>query len=141
MKINHLALVAVFMLAFANCKKNADQPATWLTSKIWKRALIDKDPSTNPQGANIYYAVQNCEKDDTFKFGTDGNLAINRGAQKCELNEQQNETQTYSVDRAKKELIINGVKFTLTEETTEQIKYYATVPFATGYQQLIFLLQ
>jgi hypothetical protein len=137
MKIKNLTLIAFIILTISSCKKNSDNALNTLTTKTWKRALNDKNPSTNLQGTTLYYAVQNCEKDDTFKFGSDGNLILNRGTDKCESNE----TQNYTLDRTKKELIINGNKFTLAEESSDQIKYYAAIPQASGFSYLIYLLR
>lgn len=141
MKIKYFVLTTLIILTLSSCKKNSNNSSNILTNKIWKRALNDKNPSTNPQGEVIYYPVQNCEKDDTFKFSTDGSLLVNHGTIKCESNELQNETQTYSLDRTKKELIINGIKFTLAEESSEQIKYYSVITQTSGFRYLIFLLQ
>lgn len=131
-------LIAIFL---TNCKKDNPGSSDILISKTWKRALNDKNPSTNPSGPIIYYAVQNCEKDDTFKFNSDGTLALDRSANKCDLGENQNVTQSYTVNRTNKELVIEGTKYTLAEETDSQIKYYTVIPSATGVQYLIYLLQ
>ncbi|KHJ37477.1 hypothetical protein PBAC_23210 [Pedobacter glucosidilyticus] len=141
MKIKLSVFLTLTLLTLLACNKDEDSSSTTITSKIWKRALIDKNPSTNPQGAMSYYAVLDCEKDDTFKFESNGNLVINRGANKCETSEDSNNTQTYTLNRANKELLINGARFTLAEESSEQIKYYATLPMASGFSQVIFLLQ
>jgi hypothetical protein len=85
--------------------------------------------------------VQNCEKDDTFKFGVDSKLEINKNSDKCDQNENQNSTQTYTLNRTTKEFIINVTKFTLAEESNNQIKYYEIVPSNTGFEYIIFLLQ
>ena len=143
MKSKYLSLLIVLLFAFSSCKKDNKQPANILTSKTWKMGLVDENPATNPPGNILYYPVQDCDKDDTFKFTPDGNLIIDRGTDKCSLDELLTETQTYTLNRSTKELVINGVKFTLAEESTSQIKYYAQIPtpFSTNYQYLIFLLQ
>jgi hypothetical protein len=132
-------LIAIFSLT--NCKKDNPGSSDILLSKTWKKALSDKNPSSNPSGTVTYYAVQNCEKDDIFKFNSDGKLTLNKNADKCDPNENQNVTQSYTINRTSKELVIDGTKFTLAEETNSQIKYYTVVPSATGFQYLIFLLQ
>jgi len=132
-------LIPIFLLT--NCKKDNSSLSDILISKSWKRALNDNNPSTNPSDNVIYYVVQNCEKDDTFKFNSDGKLALNRNTDKCDESETQNVTQTYTINRTKKELVIEGTKYTLAEETNSQIKYYTVIPSATGLQYQIFLLQ
>ena len=141
MKTSLLSLLLIMFFTLTNCKKETSSSAEILTTKIWKRSLTDMNPSSNPSGSVIYYAVQNCEKDDVFKFNTDGNLEINKNSDKCDPNETQNTTQNYSLNRTTKEFIINGIKYTLAEESNTQIKYYATVPLNSSFQNLIFLLQ
>lgn len=128
-------------MGFSNCKKDSESSSNVLTLKTWQRGLNDKNPSTNPAGTVLYYPVQNCEKDDTFKFGTDGNLILNRNAAKCDQSESQIETKAYTLNRTTKEFVIDGTKFTLAEESNSQIKYYAPIPTPTGFQYLVYLLQ
>ncbi len=141
MKIKLLPIMAISLFLFSNCKKEKSNPINIIESKAWKRALVDKNPSTNPVGSILYHPIQNCEKDDTFKFNDDGNLIVDKNADKCEPNEVQIETQKYTINRTTKELIINGTKYTLAEESDLQIKYYGTLPSGTGYNYVVFLLQ
>jgi hypothetical protein len=141
MKINLLSILLFAFFTLTNCKKENTSSSEILTAKTWKRALNDLNTSSNPSGSVIYYAVQNCEKDDTFKFGVDSKLEINKNSDKCDQNENQNSTQTYTLNRTTKEFIINGTKFTLAEESNNQIKYYEIVPSNTGFEYIIFLLQ
>jgi hypothetical protein len=139
MKTNLLVTVLLLTFVFSSCKKDGN--SSILSSGTWTRALNDKNRATNPSGRILYYAVRNCEKDDTYKFTLDGKLLINRNADKCDPDELQNETQSYSLNRATKEFIINGYKFTLAEESGRQIKYYAPLNSGTGYDYIVFLLQ
>ncbi len=141
MRVNIFIGILLVLVAFAGCKKDEQDPPQILTSKIWERGLIDKNPSTNPEGDVIYYAVRDCEKDNTFKFDTKGELIINKNDEKCKPNEPQIEIENYSINRAEKQLIINGIEYTLAEESENQIKYYSAISTETGYEYLIFLLQ
>ena len=141
MNIKFLTFILIAVLGLTNCKKNKSTSTDILTSKTWKIALNDKNMSTNPTGTVTYLSVQNCDLDDTFNFGKDGKILINKGAVKCEQNETQNSTQTYILNRTTKEFTINGTKFILAEESSSQIKYYTAIPRASGFQFLIFLLQ
>ncbi len=136
-----LLTLFVLLFAFSNCKKDDTSSSNILLSKTWKRALYDKNPSTNPQGTILYHFVRDCEIDDTYKFGSDGNLMVNKNSDKCDQSELQTENQVYTLNRTNKELIINGTKFTLAEESNNQIKYYTPVSSGNGFQNLIFLLQ
>jgi len=141
MKIKPLMIITLVIFSFTNCKKDSASSLPIISAKTWIRGLNDKNLSTNPAGTITYYPVQNCEKDDTFKFGVDGNLVWNRNKEKCASSESLIETQPYTLNRTTKELTINGLKFTLAEESNNQIKYYTPVPSSTGIQYLIFLLQ
>lgn len=141
MKNIQLFILTASLFLFSNCGKENINSTDILVSKTWKRGLIDKNPSSNPTGKILYYAVLNCEKDDVFKFNSDGKLTINRSIEKCDINENQSETQTYTLDRTTKKLVINGIEYTLAEESKEQIKYFSPVPSTTGSDNLIFLLQ
>ncbi|OAQ39212.1 hypothetical protein A5893_11130 [Pedobacter psychrophilus] len=143
MKIKKLLLFTLTVLTLSNCKKNSDNSLETLTTKTWKRALNDKNPLTNPPGANqnSYGAIQDCDLDDTFKFQSNGNLIINRGSNKCSQSEIYSENQTYTIDRTKKEIYINGEKYFLAEESKVQIKYYRAIPATTGFNYIILLLQ
>ena len=136
-----ILIVTLFVFGASSCKKQTADSQETLTSKSWKRALNDLNPSTNPQGPVLYYAVRNCEKDDTFTFGSSGKLVIDRSNDKCDPNESQTENQSYTLNRQTKALVINGTTFTLAEESNTQIKYYAVVPMPGGFQYLVFLLQ
>ncbi|OGX80864.1 hypothetical protein BEN47_06315 [Hymenobacter lapidarius] len=137
-----LLLASATSLVFTSCEKNASAPQVKeaLLTKTWKRGIQDKNPPANPANAS-FYPVQSCEQDDTFTFAADGMVLINQGATKCSQNEPQTITQAYSINRATKELRINGQKFKLLEETEQQIKYSAELPPTTGFSSLIFLLQ
>jgi hypothetical protein len=141
MKTNLLLTALLFVIAFSNCSRDKESQLNTLTSKTWRRALTDLNPTTNPQGQIIYYAVLNCEKDDTFKFNEDGSLIIDRNDNKCAQDELQIENQSYSLNRQTKELIIDGTTYILAEESNKQIKYYTVLPTTNGFQYLIFLLQ
>jgi hypothetical protein len=143
MKSKFLTIIFLILIAFPSCEKEEENSTEILLSKTWKRGVVDKNPSTNPTGYEIGYAiVSDCDKDDTFKFDSDGNLIINRNANKCDQNELQTENVTYYLDRTTKEFTIDGIKYTLAEESKSQIKYYILVPSGVSFgKYAIFLLQ
>lgn len=142
MKTKFLIIFALLLLTFSNCNKEDVSSTNILISKTWKIGIVDINPSTNPDGELSYNIVHDCEKDDTYKFGIDGNLIINRYAVKCDQNELQTETLSYTIDRTTNKLVIDGINYTLVEETNNQIKYYATIPSGVSYSiSLMFLLQ
>lgn len=142
MKIKLYLIVVLFSLTLLHCKKDdKTSPTSILTSKVWHRGFTDLNPATNPPGNAIYHAVKDCERDDTFTFGVDGKLTLDRGDDACDPGEAQVERELYTIDRPAKELVIAGTTYTLAEESSEQIKYYANIPSGTGFESLVFLLQ
>ena len=143
-RITQFALVVIFtiyLIAFSNCKKE-EHLSDILTSKTWKRGSVDLNPSTNPAGEYQYYPIWYCDTDDKYTFSKDGNLVIERGANKCEPDEIQTETLLYSIDRETNILIIDSTTYILAEESETQIKYYILVPHGTNLTNyVIFLLQ
>lgn len=134
MKHKLLPLFSILGLCFFSCKKDKINDSSILTSTTWKWSMVDKTPSINPSHGNVlYYPVKDCEKDDSFNFGSNGNLTINRGTDQCNENESKTESQKYILDQSSKKITINGTTYTLLEETKQQIKYYATLPNTTGF--------
>ena len=140
MKTTQIILIAFTIFIFSGCSKNNENIADALTSKTWKKGLVDKNPSTNPKERTMYSPIYDCEKDDTYKFRSDEKLVLNKSTVKCDQNESQTETHNYTIDRANKRLIINGYPYSLAEESATQIKYYAAVPFSDGLVNVIYLL-
>lgn len=140
MKTKILSFLVLFTFVFLSCKKNEDNASVSLTSKTWKRTLVDKNTATNPSGSVMYYARQDCEKDDTFKFGEDAKLIINKGSSKCDASEAQTVTENYSFNATTKELVINGDKFTLAEISKTQLKYYTPLPPVSGNAQYLLYI-
>ena len=142
MKTNIIIIFAFLLVAFTNCKKEDNGSVNILCSKTWERGVVDLNSLTNPSGEILYEPVPDCVKDDSFRFNSDGIILINRNSNKCDQNELQNESLSYSIDRTEKELIIDGITYTLLEESHNQIKYSAFVPNGTSFgRNLIFLLQ
>lgn len=132
--------LAFAILLFVSCKKDTVN-LDILTSKTWRPTLVDKNTSSNPQGNNLYYALLNCEKDDIYKFQPDGKLVVNHGSNECNDAETTIETLNYSYNRTTKELMINGVKYIVAEETSSQLKYYTATSSMTTSNNLIFLFE
>ena len=136
-----LPWVFILLITFLiSCDKENNKPKSYLQSKSWKLAMVDKNASTNPQENVLYYAVRNCQKDDTHQFGATGSLTINQGTSKCDSNEDPTKTVPYTYDKASKELVIDGIKYTLAEESATQLKYYTLIPTTTGFTNLVYLL-
>lgn len=139
MKILQLLILLMTVSFCLQCKKD-NQETDALTTNKWKRGLTDKNISSNPPGRILYHTALNCQKDDELKFNPSGTLMINNGADKCDADEPEAESLTYSYNRASKEFVIDTERYTLAEETDNQIKYFAPLPSASGYDYVVYLL-
>ncbi|MNJ92880.1 hypothetical protein D3C87_105540 [compost metagenome] len=143
-KISQLFVFTILMVVtvFLACKKDENEELIEIiTSKAWRFGLTDLNTRTNPSGTVTYFAVPECEQDDTFTFKTDGTMVRTFGAKKCEGNTATSKTVNYSFNKETKELIIDGIKYSVAEENKSQFKYVLTVPEATGFSNRIYLLQ
>jgi hypothetical protein len=132
-------IIGLFLVcSFAGCKKKDDSV---LTSKTWRKSRNDKNAATNPPGSVFYLFASPCELDDTYSFETNGNLKITSGASACFSGEAPEINKSYSLNRSNKELIIDGNKYTLAEETKEQLKYYSPAPSVTGFQYVVYIFE
>jgi hypothetical protein len=140
--LKRLATLTLIMFVFACKKDESEEIIDVLTSKTWRLGLKDLNTTTNPGGtANTYYAVPECEQDDTFLFKTDGTLVINYGTKKCEGNAATTKTVNYNFNKQTKEITIDGQKFNVAEENKTQFKYVKVIPGTSGVSNVIYLLQ
>lgn len=131
MKINALAsrmfflglLISISLLHFG-CKKNQQKTLKQdlLTEHLWKYAGYISNPATNPPEASIIKPVADCEKDDILRFDPNGTVFIYRDAQKCDINEAERSTENYSLDLAKKKLVLSGLTYDVFELSENELK-------------------
>lgn len=136
-----LSVLFLFVLVLACKKDENEEMIDIITSKAWKFGLTDLNTHTNPSGNNAYYAVLECEKDDTFTFKADGTVVRVFGAKKCDDDTGTSKTLNYSFNKETKELVIDGVKFTVVEENKSQFKYVLVTTATSGASNRIYLLQ
>lgn len=141
MKRQLIPFLILFVFIFTSCDKSIVKDENIFMTKTWKRGIIDKNPNSNPPGKIGYYAVLECEKDDTLKFNTVSTLTIEKGQNKCNSTESSTEIIQYTYDNLKNELIMDGVKYIVTEESNGQIKYLAPTPSLTGYDYVAYILE
>ncbi|QJD98171.1 hypothetical protein HH214_20975 [Mucilaginibacter robiniae] len=131
----YLLIIVITGWCSSACKKEKNDMQSLLTSKQWKKAHVDTNPSSIPQFLTVgYVPVASCEEDNTYKFNSNGKLQVNSGSKHCDDKEAKNESLNYTVDFTNKKLVINGVSYTIIEITSTQLKYYLDVPSYTGYQ-------
>lgn len=143
--MNTLKALFIFALltSFVACKKDKT-PVDILTSKSWSPTRVDKNFGITPgiRGVTtIYASVRDCDQDDSYTFSKNGKLTINYAPNKCKDGDPATLVLDYSYNRDSKELIINGEKFTIGSEKTEQLKYYGPLPKGTGYEYIVYLFE
>ncbi|WP_461787730.1 hypothetical protein [Pedobacter sp.] len=139
--LKRFAALALILFVFACKKDESEEIIDVLTSKTWKFGLKDLNTATNPSGTSSYYAVPECEQDDTFLFKSDGSLVITYGTKKCDGNTTTTKTVNYTFNKQAREITIDGQKFSVTEENKTQFKYIKVVPGTSGTSNVIYLLQ
>lgn len=100
------------ILVLGACKKNDDATPTaqsktdLLTAHNWK-------PSTGTytitsSGTSITSdAFETCDKDDSYKFGSDKSLVVDAGTVKCNSSDPQKETGTWALSNNDQKLTMN----------------------------------
>lgn len=135
----HPIIVFISLLMVSACKKDSSDPKDLLVSKTWRPSLKDRSQDTNPAAAEIlYYAVQECEKDDTYRFQTDGKLIKASGTQKCADNQPVSETLDYNMDVGSGQISVNGIKYKLLDLSENQLKYSAPLP---GGKSIVYIFE
>lgn len=113
-----LAIVCTFIFG---CKKDKEEPIDILTSKTWKLATVDKNPSTNPKGKTEYWKVSGCLMADVFHFYNNGTYEVKNPNNGCVWGNS---------EKLKFNLSLNEIyfgtsdKFTIAEISKNQIKFY-----------------
>ena len=84
-------LVSVLM---SSCSKNDDSTpkskTELLTASVWKIASVGVDLDKNGT-VDLPYSLEACEKDNTFKFNTNGSGISDEGPSKCDASDPQSE--------------------------------------------------
>ncbi|MBF9141927.1 lipocalin family protein [Hymenobacter properus] len=113
-----LALSAATLLATA-CKKDSEntpapQPKTTeqlLSANVWRMTAITANPglqtSTGAIVTDIYPFVPNCTKDDTQQFVASGQFKMDEGASKCDTNDPQTTTGTWTSAKSGNDTNVN----------------------------------
>jgi hypothetical protein len=99
--MNKFLLLAFGVALLSACKKDSDPVAPtasrtdMLTAKNWK--LTSENVSITMSGVTLPVStLEDCQKDDAYKFNTDKSLVVDAGANKCDTSDPQKETGTWS---------------------------------------------
>lgn len=141
-----------FIIAFAvvctfifGCKKDEEEPIDMLTSKTWKWAAVDKNPSTNPKGKIEYRKAWDCELDDRFYFYANGTYEVKNPDTKCMSQADDFKNNRFNLDLNE---IYFGTDETLriSEISKNQVKFYLKlsyvgIPDPTAPDYLVMILE
>jgi len=109
MKKFFLLIGAVAVLG--GCKKSDESPAAassradLLTAKSWRLSTATVTANGFPVPSNVF--IQDCNKDDTFKFNADKTVMQDAGAIKCNTSDPQTQADTWSLNSDQSKLTIS----------------------------------
>lgn len=89
-----LLILTVIMVFVSSCTEDKSNTEL-LTGTDWRITAWTVSPAI--LGITDWYAnMEPCEKDDSFSFNSDGSASIDEGASKCDPDDPQTETGTWS---------------------------------------------
>jgi len=89
-----LLILTVIMVFVSSCTEDKSNTEL-LTGTDWRISAWTVSPAI--LGITDWYAnMEPCEKDDSFSFNSDGSASIDEGASKCDPDDPQTETGTWS---------------------------------------------
>ena len=124
-----LALTAATLLIAPACKKDSVTPTTQgttspqstptppaaeqqLADKVWVLTAVSVNPalSTNTGAAvtDLYPYIPACTKDDTEQFVSGGVLKLDEGATKCDANDPQTVTGTWTAAKSGNDTVLHA---------------------------------
>lgn len=129
MKIKHLlfALSAFVVLGiFASCKKEDKKSKTeLLTTGSWKiKSFVGISGATR---VDLLATQDECYKDNLYSFKTDKTLVVDEGAQKCDENDDQSYTTTWSFSDNESKITVDEEISSIVSLTTSEFKVSSTV--------------
>jgi hypothetical protein len=72
-----------------------------ILNKNWQTTVFTVDPGINLGGTvitDLYAQWEDCDKDDLFRFSSDGNIIDDEGALKCDASDPQTVTRKWSAN-------------------------------------------
>ncbi|WP_290708436.1 lipocalin family protein [Flavihumibacter sp. CACIAM 22H1] len=87
------------IMTLFSCKKSNDEPKSkpvLLSSGLWKISSIGVDLDKN-NTVDLPYPLENCEKDNTLEFKSDGTGISYEGATKCDPEDPDTENFTWAL--------------------------------------------
>ncbi|WP_345953748.1 hypothetical protein [Mucilaginibacter sp. PAMB04168] len=140
-----IIIISLVSLTLASCKKEEKKTIEEfsmdaLINDAWMLTLNDSNTSTNLKtGNNVYYAVQDCQKDDVYAFSKSNELFIDFKNTVC--NPSENSKSNFVFDKTNRKITIAGVTYTVLELSEKRLKYTVAVPTASGVNNIIYLFE
>jgi hypothetical protein len=106
--MKNIFLLLGMAAALGACKKSDDSPSTsrteLLTAKNWRLSTVSATVGGLPVPSS--YILQDCTKDDFYKFNADKTLIQDAGAIKCSTSDPQTLAGTWSLNGDQSKLTI-----------------------------------
>ncbi len=122
-RLSFIIALVIICTFFVGCKKDKEEPIDILTSKTWKRATVDKNPSTNPKGSIKYFEISGCVKDDVFYFYNNGTYEIKNPDGTCATQISGFNISKYNLN-SNEFYVGNSSAGTIAEISKKQLKFY-----------------
>ncbi len=108
-----VSLLLVCAFAVVGCKKDDPSPTEILTAgTCWKMTLLEGFDTAN----NLWVAVpiEDCDADNCFTFKADQSFSVEEGSTKCDPDDPQTSTGTWSLSD-------DGKKLSLSDSSTSDV--------------------
>jgi hypothetical protein len=123
-------IIGAFFTINLSCQKSSGGSAKTrkelLTSGSWKVSAVTVNPPVDYNGdgtddTDIFALWEQCLKDDVTTFKADGTAKADEGATKCDPNDPQTSSLTWSLNSDDTKLTIDTEQYTIVELTSSKI--------------------
>lgn len=128
-KISCIIILGVILLA--SCKKDKDDSSKTeiLTNGSWKITAIMVDEDGNGSYETDEYAIMpSCVKDNYLVFKTGGDLELNEGVSKCDVNDPQTQTTDWSLSQNETRITIDSDEYIIDVLNSSTLRVKDDVP-------------
>ncbi len=129
-----IKVASLFLMIFlAACSKkddtianNSKTPMELITNGKWYISAYTSSVPIDWNGngvliTNLFATMDACEKDNYFVFKSNLQILFNAGATKCNVNDPQEETETWKFQNNDKEVVVDDEPYTIVELTATSL--------------------
>lgn len=124
----------ILISANVGCKKDKDEEKSkteLLTSGQWKISAMTLTPGSDWDmdgdiDTDLYSLLDACDKDDYLVFSTNGSVEYNEGATKCDQDDPQSESDSWSFTDNETKINLDGDIYTIDELTSSRFRISLT---------------